>query len=449
MIEVKLSNGDSPQFGSGISASSIIQELGNKAKGFVGFKCEATNKIYDLHSYIRGPITVSPIIKDSLEHLTIKRHDVSHIISSSLFNLYNAQVVNVKVNDTGLSIDFFSDTQVSENDFDVIKVEAKRLMSLKEKFIITPLNRDDALDAFEDSELIKIKINKLDDDCICLHAYHDYKLVMQGPRSLIANDKIPFEIVSISGTEWDHSNHKLQRIHITAWNTESDLKKYIGEIEESLKWDHRIIGQKMSLFNFDPSVASGMVFWLPNGAKILNKVKDYLRDVWLKNDYQEVITPVVMNSELWQKSGHMDMFKEYMMFIDLHGSQYALKPMSCPAHINIFSLGNKSYKDLPLRLSEFSLCHRYEPSGSLHGLMRARTFTQDDSHVFCSEDQIESVIVRFCSMLREVYSKFGFDNVSVCLATRPEKYIGDIESWDQAEESLMNAAKKIWINLYN
>eukprot|EP01064_Diplonema_japonicum_P004058 TRINITY_DN12677_c0_g1_i1.p1 TRINITY_DN12677_c0_g1~~TRINITY_DN12677_c0_g1_i1.p1 ORF type:complete len:434 (+),score=-41.52 TRINITY_DN12677_c0_g1_i1:146-1303(+) len=198
----------------------------------------------------------------------------------------------------------------------------------------------------------------------------------------------------------------------------------------------------MDICFVDHDVSNGMINWLPNGTKVINKMKTFIREMWDKYGYSEVQTPVLMASDLWKKSGHEEMFKENMMFVNLDKLTYALKPMSCPAHINMFKFRNRSYRDLPFRLAEFGYCHRYEPSGSLYGLMRTRAFTQDDAHVFCMEDQITDVIVSFCEMLKEIYRKFGFEELKVKLSTRPEKYIGNDDSWSEAESALQEAANK-------
>ena len=443
MIEVNLGS-SIEQFGSGVPAFSIIEELGLKAKEFIGFKCDKTGEIYDLHSYIRGPIAVSPIKTKTPEHLQMIRHDSANILANSLFELYGSKAVDIKITENGFYVDFYNKSQLSEKHFTEIEKSMKSKVSKSTKFELHSLNKEEALELFNDleNEFIVKTIENSSAECFMVHGHGSYRILSDGPRSLSSSSANHFKLLTISGSSWDHGDEKLQRIHGTCWYSKELLENYLVELEENLKWDHRVLGNKMSLFHIDPEISSGMVFWLPNGIKILNKVKQYLQSVLLKHDYNEISTPVVMNADLWEKSGHTEMFKENMMFMKLHDEEYALKPMSCPGHISVFKLGNKSYRDLPYKLSEFGMCHRYEPSGALHGLMRARSFTQDDAHVFCSEEQIEEVIVTFCAMLKEIYKKFGFEDVLVCLATRPEKYIGELSSWDDAETALLEAAKK-------
>ncbi|QEK38420.1 threonine--tRNA ligase [Candidatus Cytomitobacter primus] len=448
MIEINLGN-SVEQFGSGVSTFSIIEELGNKAKDVIGFKCTKTGQVYDLHSYLRGPISVAPIKTNTAEHLEMIRNDAGHILSHVLSDLYNAATVDIKITEHGFYVDFYCDKSISEHDFGKIEKKMNQLIMKNDRFIINSLNKEEALGLFEQlgNKFASTIVQNSNDECFSVHTHGNHKVLAEGSRSLSTKSiGKHFKILSISGSEWEHGSEKLQRIHGTCWYDKESLESHLKNIEENLKWDHRIIGKQMSMFNIDPEIASGMVFWLPNGVKALNKIREYLRSTWVEYGYQEVSTPIVMNSNLWDKSGHTEMFRENMMFMSLQDNDYALKPMSCPAHINIFKLGNKSYRDLPYKLSEFGLCHRYEPSGSLQGLMRARSFTQDDAHVFVSEEQIEGVILDFCEMVKVVYKKFGFDKILVCLATRPEKYIGEISAWDQAERALLDAANKSDLN---
>ncbi len=444
MIEVSLEN-SVEQFGSGISTNSIIEDLGSKAKDFVGFKCKKNGTIYDLHSCLRGPICLVPILKNTKDHLSIMRNDTAYVLSYVLNEKYKSKIVDINITEDGFYVDFYNKNTISQKDFAKIELEMKNFIVKNEKFILNSVSKDEALEIFDklDNKFIVERINQSSCEDFNIHSHSNYKILSSGPRSLNSKDvSLNFKLLSISGSSWDHGDEKLQRIHGTSLSSKEDLEQHLKNIEEILKWDHRIIGKNMDLFNIDPEVASGMVFWLPNGVFVLNRIKEYLRSVWEEYGYNEISTPIVMNASLWEKSGHTEMFRENMMFMKLQDNEYALKPMSCPGHINIFNLGNKSYRDLPYKLSEFGMCHRYEPSGSLHGLMRARSFTQDDAHVFCSEDNIESSILVFCEMLKKIYKKFGFDNILVCLATRPEKYIGEIESWSKAEKSLEEAAFK-------
>ncbi|QEK37907.1 threonine--tRNA ligase [Candidatus Cytomitobacter indipagum] len=444
MIEVKLDN-SIEQFGSGVFACSIVEELGSKAKDFVGFKCNKTGYIYDLHSCLRGPVSVVPVIKNSPDHMIILRYDAAHILSAALKNLHKSKIAQIEVADGNFHIDFYCDKNISDHDFQDIENKMNELMKNNDKFMVNSYNKEQAIELFENNELAIKIIERSKEEHFSVHSFACHNILSEDPASLYAKN-LHFKLLSVSGSSWDYGSEKLQRIYGTCWNSKEKLNNHLAEIEENLKWDHRILGKKMSMFHIDPEVASGMVFWLPNGMKSLNNIKQYLRETWVNYKYQEVLTPIVMNSDLWDKSGHSEMFKENMMFMNLQDNEYALKPMSCPAHINIFKLGNKSYRDLPYKLSEFGLCHRYEPSGSLQGLMRARSFTQDDAHVFVSEDQIEEVILTFCKMLKEIYKRFGFEDVLVCLATKPEKHIGDSESWSKAESALLQSANKSGLN---
>ena len=252
-----------------------------------------------------------------------------------------------------------------------------------------------------------------------------------------------FTLTIVSGL---HSDKPAQRICGVLYTTPEGLAEYYKQEEEAREYDHRILGGKLGLFRTDPEVMPGMITWLPNGVKVLEKMKVFIRSIMKEYGYNEVITPPFADVSLWKKSGHWDMYKENMFGIELNRDSenacYALKPMNCPLHIEIFKYLSLSYKDLPYKISEFGFCNRYESSGSLHGLFRARGFTQDDAHVFCTEDQIEQVILNFCRILRKIYSRFGFNEIEVCLSTRPEKFAGNIDTWDIAERALEAAAAK-------
>jgi len=257
-----------------------------------------------------------------------------------------------------------------------------------------------------------------------------------------------FKLMSVAGAYWrgDSSNEMLQRIYGTAWNDKKDLKQYLHMIEEAERRDHRKLGKRFELFHFQEE-APGMVFWHPKGWTVYQIIREYMQNIWKDNGYQEINTPQLVDYSLWEKSGHADKFADEMFSVESDNRMYAIKPMNCPCHIQVFNQGLKSYRDLPLRLAEFGACHRYEPSGAMHGLMRVRSFTQDDAHIFCAKEDIQAEVSEFIQLVNKVYNDFGFEEVLLKLSTRPEKRVGSDEIWDEAEKALeiaLNETGKPW-----
>jgi len=257
-----------------------------------------------------------------------------------------------------------------------------------------------------------------------------------------------FKLMSVAGAYWrgDSSNEMLQRIYGTAWNDKKDLKNYLHMLEEAERRDHRKVGKRLELFHFQEE-APGMVFWHPKGWEIYQIIRGYMHQLWKDNGYQEINTPQLVDYTLWEKSGHADKFSEEMFSVESDNRMYAIKPMNCPCHVQVFNQGLKSYRDLPLRLAEFGSCHRYEPSGAMHGLMRVRSFVQDDAHIFCARNQIQSEVSNFIELVNKVYNDFGFEEVLLKLSTRPDKRVGSDEIWDEAEKALevaLNETGKPW-----
>ena len=321
----------------------------------------------------------------------------------------------------------------------------KELASTDYSVIREVVNKDKALKAFKErNEEYKIQIiNDIpDDEIIALYYHNEYTDMCRGPHVSSTRHLRSFKLMKIAGAYWrgDSKNKMLQRIYGTAWANDKDLKNHLNLLEEAEKRDHRKLGKELDLFHFQEE-AVGMVFWHPKGWSIYRELEEYIRRKITKGGYLEIKTPQLIDKKLWEASGHWDKYSEHMYTSEADDRELMLKPMNCPGHIQVFNQGIKSYRDLPLRMSEFGSCHRYEPSGALHGLMRVRNFVQDDAHIFCTEDQIESETILFCNILKEVYEELGFDKVSIKFADRPDERVGEDSIWDKAESALSKAAR--------
>ena len=351
----------------------------------------------------------------------------------------------------GFYYDIDLEKKITEEDLQNIEERMKELASKEYKVIKKIVSRKEAQKVFKDrKEEYKLKIidDIPEDEIIALYYHEEYIDMCKGPHVTSMRHLKSFKLLNVSGAYWrgDSKGKMLQRIYGTAWNTEKELKKYISNLEEASKRDHRKLGQKYDLFHFQEE-APGMVFWHPKGWTIFRILEDYIREKLKISGYEEIKTPEVVDRKLWEKSGHWDKYRENMYITEIdeeHANEKrvnALKPMSCPCHVQVYNQGLKSYRDLPVRYSEFGSCHRNEPSGTLHGLMRVRQMTQDDGHIFCSEDQIEEETESFINILSEIYKELGFDKLDIKLSTRPEERVGGDEIWDKAEKALEAAIK--------
>ena len=348
--------------------------------------------------------------------------------------------------DDGFYYDIDLENKLTEEDLREIENRMRELASSEYSVIKKVVSRKEAKKVFKDrKEDYKLKIidEIPEDEIIALYFHEEYVDMCKGPHVTSMRHLKSFKLLNISGAYWrgDSKGKMLQRIYGTAWNTEKELNLYLSNIEEASKRDHRKLGQKYDLFHFQEE-APGMVFWHPKGWTIFRILEDYIREKLKTSGYEEIKTPEVVDRKLWEKSGHWDKYRENMYITEIdedHANEKrvnALKPMSCPCHVQVYNQGLKSYRDLPIRYSEFGSCHRYEPSGTLHGLMRVRQMTQDDGHIFCSEDQIEDEAGSFINILSNIYKELGFDKLDIKLSTRPEQRVGTDEIWDKAEQAL-------------
>ena len=381
--------------------------------------------------------------RDEEDALKLLRHDAAHVMAQAVQELYPGTQVTIgpTIKD-GFYYDFARDEPFTPEDLERIEVRMHEIVKRDLPIVREVWERDEAIQAFKGlGERYKVQI--IDDlipegEELSIYRQGDWFDVCRGPH-LPGTGKLGkgFKLMKVAGAYWrgDARNEMLQRIYGTAWRDKKELKAYLNRLAEAEKRDHRKIGKQLDLFHFQEE-APGMAFWHNRGWSIYLVLQDYIRDKLRAYGYREVHTPSVIDRSLWEKSGHWEKFRDDMFTTASENRDYAIKPMNCPAHIQIFNQGLKSYRDLPLRLAEFGSCHRNEPSGTLHGLMRVRNFVQDDAHIFCTEDQIESETSDFIDLVFEVYRDFGFDQVRVALSTRPEKRVGEDALWDKAEKAL-------------
>jgi threonyl-tRNA synthetase len=385
------------------------------------------------------------------------RHTVAaQVLARAIKNLYpSAKLAIGPTIENGFYYDFLSEETVSIDDLPRIEKEMEKIVASKSEIVKTVHSKQDAVKSFADiNEGYKVKIIEDSDqeDNFQLYNQGDSGFIdlCRGPH-LPSLEKVgAFKLTKIAGAYWkgDSKNEMLSRIYGTAWKNEKDLKKHLNLLEEAAKRDHRKLAKEMDLFHLQEE-APGMVFWHPKGWSIYVALQNYMRTKQMAHDYQEINTPLVVDRKLWEASGHWDKYRENMFITEIdeeHANEKrvnALKPMNCPCHVQVYNQGLKSYRDLPVRFTEFGSCHRYEASGTMHGLMRVRGFTQDDGHIFCTEDQIESETADFISLLSNIYTELGFESFDIKLSTRPETRVGSDEVWDKAEQALEAAIKKL------
>lgn len=403
--------------------------------------------LMDLSAPLTENAKVQLITAKDAEALDIIRHSTAHLLAHAVKQLYpEVQVTIGPVIESGFFYDFASPHPFSDED--LIKIEKRMHALAAEKLPICRfvMSRDEAISFFtEQGEYYKAEIIRdiPADQTLSLYSEGDFTDLCRGPHVPNTGFLKHFKLMSVAGAYWrgDSKNAMLQRIYGTAWCKEEDLKQYLHMLEEAEKRDHRKLGKALDLFHMQEE-APGMVFWHQKGWAIWQVMEQYLRQCLKKYDYQEIKTPQVLDVSLWEKSGHADKYLDNMFLTHSENREYALKPMSCPCHVQVFNQGLKSYRDLPIRYAEFGVCHRNETSGSLHGLLRVRSMVQDDGHIFCTEEQIEAEVANFMRLAFEMYQDFGFHTISIKLATRPEQRIGADALWDQAEKALSDALTK-------
>jgi threonyl-tRNA synthetase len=444
-INLTLPDATIRQYKSGITGAEIAASIGaGLAKAALAL--EYNGKLQDLSQPIKTDGNIRIITAKNPEGLEIIRHDAAHILAEAVKNLYpQAQITIGPVIENGFFYDISCEIPFTPADLEKIEAEMRAITKRNEAIIREEWNRDDAIEFFKkQGEHYKAEIigDLPEGETISLYRQGNFIDLCRGPHSPATGHVKAFKLMKIAGAYWrgDHRNAMLQRIYGTAWADEKDLQNYLHQLEEAEKRDHRRLGREMDLFHLQEE-AVGQVFWHAHGWTLYRTLENFIRNKLARNNYQEVKTPILVDRTLWEQSGHWEKFRENMFISESEEKFLAIKPMNCPCHVQIFKQGIKSYRDLPLRMAEFGTCHRNEPSGSLHGIMRVRGFTQDDAHIFCTEDQITAETVSFCNLLLETYKQLGFDEVRVKFSDRPEKRAGTDAIWDKAENALKEAVQ--------
>lgn len=443
MVAITLPDGSVREFDGETTVMQIAQNIGaGLAKATIAG--HVNGKLVDASDPITTDATVQIITAKDAEGVEIIRHSCAHLLGHAVKQLYpEVKMVIGPVIEDGFYYDIYSERPFTPEDMQAIEARMKTLIDQDYDVIkkITP--RDEVIKTFsERDETYKLRLveDMPDETHMGLYYHQEYIDMCRGPHVPNTRFLKAFKLTKMSGAYWrgDAKNEQLQRIYGTAWADKKELKAYIERIEEAEKRDHRKIGKQLGLFHLQEQ-APGMVFWHPNGWTIWQVLEQYMRKVQQDHGYLEIKTPQVVDRSLWEKSGHWENYAENMFTTASENRDYAIKPMNCPCHVQVFNQGLKSYRDLPLRLAEFGSCHRNEPSGALHGIMRVRGFTQDDAHIFCTNAQIRTEALDFIKMTLNVYKDFGFDNILMKLSTRPEKRVGSDELWDLAEKDLGDA----------
>lgn len=443
MVAITLPNGDIKQFDGQTSVMEVAQSIGaGLAKATVAGR--VNGKLVDACDPISEDATVQIITPKDEEGVEIIRHSTAHLLGHAVKQLYpEVKMVIGPVIEEGFYYDIYSERPFTPEDMEKIEARMTQLINQDYDVIKKMTPRDEVIKVFQDrGETYKLRLieDMPNETQMGLYYHQEYVDMCRGPHVPNTRFLKAFKLTKMSGAYWrgDAKNEQLQRIYGTAWADKKDLKAYIQRIEEAEKRDHRKIGKALDLFHMQEE-APGMVFWHPNGWTMWQVLEQYMRKVQKDNGYLEIKTPQIVDRSLWEKSGHWENYGDMMFTTHSEKRDYAIKPMNCPCHVQVFNQGLKSYRDLPLRLAEFGSCHRNEPSGSLHGIMRVRGFTQDDAHIFCSNEQIKQEAQDFIKLTLDVYKDFGFDDVQMKLSTRPEKRVGADELWDLAEKDLAEA----------
>jgi threonyl-tRNA synthetase len=453
MVQITLPDGSQRSFEQAVTVFDVAASIGaGLAKAALGGKVGAPGApssqdvLVDTSFTIAQDAKLSIITAKDADGLEMIRHSTAHLLAYAVKELFpDAQVTIGPVIENGFFYDFSYKRPFTPEDLAAIEKKMTELANKDEKVTRRVLPRDEAIAHFKaQGEHYKAEIigSIPAGEEVSLYREGAFEDLCRGPHVPSTGKLKFFKLMKVAGAYWrgDHRNEMLQRIYGTAWATKDDLQQHLTMLEEAEKRDHRKLGKELDMFHIDEH-SPGTVFWHPHGWTLWQQVEQYMRKVYVDNGYQEVKGPQILDQSLWEKTGHWDKYRENMFVTESEKRDYALKPMNCPGHILIFKQGIKSYRDLPLRFGEFGQCHRNEPTGGLHGIMRVRAFTQDDGHIFCTEDQIQAEVIAFTTLLQKVYADFGFKDIIYKLSTRPEKRIGTEESWDKAEAALAAGLK--------
>ncbi|SFR74223.1 threonyl-tRNA synthetase [Mitsuaria sp. PDC51] len=448
-ISIQLPDGSKREFPQPVTVAEVAASIGTGlAKAALAGRVGAGEnaRLVDTSFLIDQDTQLAIVTDKDPDGLEVIRHSTAHLLAYAVKELFpDAQVTIGPVIEHGFYYDFSYKRPFTPEDLAAIEAKMAELAKKDEKVTRSVLPRDEAVQYFKGiGEAYKAEIIESipADQDVSLYAEGGFTDLCRGPHVPSTGKLKFFKLMKVAGAYWrgDHRNEQLQRIYGTAWATKDDLTNYLRMLEEAEKRDHRKLGKELELFHIDEH-APGVVFWHPKGWTVWQEVEQYMRRVYRDNGYQEVKGPQLLDKTLWEATGHWDKYRDNMFTTESEKRDYALKPMNCPGHILIFKHGIKSYRDLPLRFGEFGQCHRNEPTGGLHGIMRVRGFTQDDGHIFCTEDQILAECVAYTALLQKVYKDFGFENIIYKVATRPEARIGSDEVWDKAEFALMESLR--------
>ncbi|MED5535297.1 MAG: threonine--tRNA ligase [Pseudomonadota bacterium] len=452
MPTISLPDGSKKEFAEPITGLAVAESIGpGLAKAAVAIRINGV--LRDLTTHIEDDVDIEIVTRTTDEGLEVLRHDAAHAMAEAVKELYpDTQVTIGPAIQDGFYYDFARDEAFTPEDMELIEKRMRKIVERDEKITREVWARAQAIEFFKDQgEIYKAKIiaDIPEDEDVTVYRQGEFVDLCRGPH-LPSTGRLgkAIKLTKLAGAYWrgDSSNEMLQRIYGTAWANDKDLKQYLHRIEEAERRDHRQIGRQMDLFHFQDE-AVGAIFWHPKGWTLFQTLVDYMRQRQNIADYQEINTPELMDRSLWETSGHWDTFGENM-FTSLTEDDrvWAIKPMNCPGHVQVFKKNLRSYRELPLRLAEFGKVHRYEPSGALHGLMRVRAFTQDDAHIFCTEDQITAETGAVCSLLLEIYRDMGFEDVTIKFADRPQRRVGEDQVWDRAENALLKAMDSLNLN---
>jgi len=447
MVTLTFPDGAAREYDNGVTPMAVAKSISSGlAKKVLAAKIDG--ELRDALREIEGDAKIELVTAKDPEGLELIRHDCAHVMAEAVQELFpGTQVTIGPVIENGFYYDFARDEPFSEDDFAAIEKKMTHIINRNDKFTREVWDRNEAIKLFTDmgehykAELIS---DLPEDETITIYKQGKWYDLCRGPH-LPSTGKVgkAFKLMKVAGAYWrgDSNNAQLQRIYGTAWATQEDLDAHLHMLEEAEKRDHRRLGKQLNLFHFQDQ-AQGQAFWHPQGWTMYRALQDYVQRRQIEGGYSEIKTPQLMDRKFWEASGHWDKYRENMFIstIDEEDKTLAVKPMNCPCHIQVFNTGQRSYKDLPIRFAEFGSCHRYEPSGALHGLMRVRAFTQDDGHIFCRQDQIKDEVVAFCDLLQTIYIDLGFDDIQVRFSDRPDIRVGSDEVWDKAEASLKEAA---------
>ena len=445
MLQITLPDGSVREYHGPVTVADVALSIGaGLAKAALAGT--VNGEVVDTSFVIQDNARLAIVTAKDAQGLEVIRHSTAHLLAYAVKSLFpEAQVTIGPVIDNGFYYDFSYSRPFTPDDLGLIEKKMTELASKDEAVTRQVMPRDQAVDYFKklgENYKAEIITSIPANEDVSLYSEGGFTDLCRGPHVPSTGKLKHFKLMKVAGAYWrgDHRNEMLQRIYGTAWATKEDLQQYLTMLEEAEKRDHRKLGRELDLFHIDEH-SPGTVFWHPKGWTLWQEVEQYMRQVYRDNGYLEVKGPQILDQGLWEKTGHWDKYRENMFVTESEKRDYALKPMNCPGHLIIFNQGIKSYRDLPLRFGEFGQCHRNEPSGGLHGIMRVRAFTQDDGHIFCTQEQIQSEVIAFTTLLQKVYKDFGYTDIIYKLSTRPEKRIGSEESWDKAENALAEGLK--------